>query len=283
MLNSVKKNDSGRSQLLIALALMALLDSSSMAQTCSTNGGGVALGMNQYVLNNMWNAKSDPAGTESIDVRSPVSWSTTYNWPRVDPLACRCYPSSVLGWQFNTVTPGTGLPVRLSSNTPVVSTTAFNITGSAMQDITYDCWFHSVGNPTSTTKPSDEMMIWEAAYNGPGPLGSLIKRGIAIDGHTWNLYEGWNSFGWEVHSFVIDNIPSGNLSGATLNLTDFTNYLVANRYGSSKPLLGSAYFTGAEFGTEVVFGSGTFNVTNYTCTVERRSASANGSKSASED
>ena len=251
----------------VAAALIGLAGA-AQAQTCRVNGCAVPFGPDQYVLNNMWNAASDPAGTQRVTVHGPTSWSTAYNWPRVQPLAVRCYPASVLGWQFSDVRKGTGLPVLLSSNTPILTTAAFTVTGSAMEDIAYDCWFHAMPNPGSATKPTDEMMIWEAALNGPGPMGEKTASAV-IDGHTWNLYEGWNTFGWEVHTFVIDNAPAGNLSGAALDLTDFTGYLIANRYRSKKPLLRNRYITGVEFGTEVVFGSGTFKVGKYTCSVVR--------------
>jgi hypothetical protein len=247
-------------------ALISVLTGVSVyAQTASISGDEVPLDAHQYVVNNMWNLASDPAGTQSVTVNSSTSWSASYNWPKIQPLAVRGYPSVVLGWQFSKMPSGTGLPVAVSSKRPINCTVMFSVTGSACEDIAYDCWFHDTANPSSTTKPTDELMIWLSEFNGPQPIGSLIGTAY-IDHHEWDLYEGWSDMGWEVHTF--EN-HGGKLSNAALNLADFNHYLAENKYISSRPLLDTRFLTGIEFGVEVVWGTGVLDVTKYTCKVGR--------------
>ena len=61
-----------------------------------------------------------------------------------------------------------------------------------------------------------------------------------------------------MYSFV----RTSNVSSASLNLRDFTNYLVANNGLSS-----SKYLLSVEAGTEVFTGAGTLNTTAYSVTM----------------
>lgn len=101
-------------------------------------------------------------------------------------------------------------------------------------------------------------MIWVARYGGAGPLGKL-QGTVEIGGATWDLYRG--EIGWNVFSFV----RTGNVSAWSLDVRDFTDYLVA--HGGLAP---EKYLTSVQFGSEIFLthGDARFDVTGYRCDVE---------------
>ncbi len=218
----------------------------------------------KYVINNnVWGKKHSPAGRESVycagDV-SPLSWGTTYNWPVGDkPYNVKAFPSIVSGWHWGTWSPNSGLPVRVADHRSVVTSGSFALTNAGVQNVAYDCWFHTIANPGNKSQPTDELMIWVARFGGAGPLGKLQGE-VEIGGATWAVYTG--TIGWKVFSFV----RTSNTTAWKIDVRDFIDYLVVTKGWLEK----DKFLTSVQFGTEIfrTEGDGRLDVTGYRCDVE---------------
>jgi hypothetical protein len=169
----------------IVLAAAVLAPAFVGATTTCNNGGQIWV--SKYILiNNMWNAGCDTSGWECIwnsTSGSPLYWGTSYNWHTgCSKYQVKAYPSAVSGWFWGTWSSGSGLPVRIWDNHNVYTTGNYTISNPGIQDVSYDCWFHT---SSSGGTPSQEMMIWVGAYNGAGPSPDGIRnwtnRGLAYD------------------------------------------------------------------------------------------------------
>jgi xyloglucan-specific endo-beta-1,4-glucanase len=92
---------------------------------------------------------------------------------------------------------------------------------SIVADVSYDAFISS--SDSTSAAHNYEVMIWLAALGGAEPIGyGTPVASPTIDGVTWNLYEGPNT--WTVFSFVATSEIT-DFSGDVMN---FFNYLIDN-------------------------------------------------------
>jgi xyloglucan-specific endo-beta-1,4-glucanase len=92
---------------------------------------------------------------------------------------------------------------------------------SIVADVSYDAFISS--SDSTSAAHNYEVMIWLAALGGAEPIGyGTPVASPTIDGITWNLYEGPNT--WTVFSFVATSEVT-DFSGDVMN---FFNYLIDN-------------------------------------------------------
>ena len=259
---------------LVALVTWLALAGAASAQvgSCGTNGCVLDMSPTIYVINNEWG--NTGVGSGSITVGSQTSWSTSWDYAPSSDWTVISYPSAVLGWQWGYRLANTGFPVQLASHTPVGTTVAFRVvpdptcapggvggggTGSRVcrMDVSYDLWLHDTSS-AGTSTPIYEVMIW-LAYSREMFSGTTPNAYATLGGHSWKvlLTQGGSS---PVASFLLNE--AADLTGATLNITDFTDWLVANQW-----VPGSWWLDSVQFGTEILKGKGVLTVTNYTATV----------------
>lgn len=209
-----------------------------------------------WVNNNVW-GKADGTGSQCVWENGlsgdNLSWGTRWTWAG-DNTKVKSYASSVLGWHWGWKVPtGTGLPVQLSAGKAVTANWNFQVTQttSNVMNVAYDLWLHDIANPDWQNNPTDEVMVWLYRSGGAGPVGTK-QATVTIAGTTWDLYKG--NIGWEVYSFV----RTSSTSAATLNLTDFTDDLVARGW-----LAKTKYLSSVQAGTEIFTGSGRLDTTAY--------------------
>ena len=242
-----------------AIALLMNSQIALAAQACA-NGQQIPMGK-YYLFNNLWGANTG-TGEQCIwgaaNNSSSIAWSTKWNWSGQTQV--KSYDSIVLGWHWQAQTTDylTGLPLQISSNQPVQTNWAYNITqngSNSIFNIAYDLWIHTISNPTMTT-PSDEVMVWLYKQGNIHPVGSPMST-VNIDGASWTLWEG--SGNWTVHTFVQS---TNTTSAQSLNLSDFLHYLV-----SQQRLSGAKYLTGVEAGSEVWLGNAELDTSSYSTDV----------------
>jgi hypothetical protein len=251
---------------LLGLMAMTSLPATLIGQTCCDDGCSFDLTSNMYVLNNQWGKNSSPSGYwQCITRNSSTAFKVDFNWPAWPSgdsrnNSVKCYPAAILGWHWGWAKSGTNLPQRLDANYSATSSYAYtaNFGSGGVGNVAYDLWLTTTSNPTNTTQPTDEIMIWVNSTGGAGPCGSVTRSGISLEGATWDLYECQIPNYQYVWSFV----RRGNSGSGTLNIKAFIDWLRANRGLSS-----TKYLAGIQFGTEVFRGAGTVDVTHYTCTV----------------
>ena len=240
-----------------AFTLSLVAPAPLQATTTSTDFGQIFVSK-YFLFNNVWGQDDSPSGTSSIwnnNSSSPLSWGTSYNWPAgSNPNSVKAYLSVVSGWHWGTWSSNSGLPVRIWDNKNVNTGGSFTISNAGTQNLAYDCWFHTINNPTWQNNPTDELMIWVATYGGAGPLGTYVET-VSFAGGSWNVYKG--NIGWNVYSFV----RTSNSTSWSFNVRDFVNYVVYTKGWVAN----SKFLTSVQFGTEVfrTNGNGQVNVSNY--------------------
>jgi len=225
-----------------------------------------------WIFNNGWSSTATSLTTagalENITAydtctAGTISWSTTYNWTGNNSQVA-AYPAAILGWQNTKGFPvaNSGLPRTISSLTSLKCSWNYTISGGATQDVAFDIWVHngtcSASAITSTTTPSDEVMVWLYRSGGVNPLGSSTSS-PTVAGQSWGLYSGTttvNGASVAVHSYVLNSTTSTGLSNLDL-------LALLNNLG-----LGSKCLSSVEAGTEIFNGSGTLKTNSYTCTLQ---------------
>ncbi|WP_229073116.1 cellulose binding domain-containing protein [Actinoplanes sp. DH11] len=212
-----------------------------------------------WVNNNVW-GKADGTGSQCVRENGlsgdKLSWGTSWNWAG-DTTKVKSYASAVLGWHWGWKTTGTGLPIRLSDGKPVDTAWNFQVTQTTagIMNVAYDLWLHDIANPDWQHNPTDEVMVWLHRTGGAGPVGTK-QATVTVAGTTWDLYRG--NIGWNVYSFV----RTANTSSAALNLTDFTDDLVARGW-----LARDKYLSSVQAGPEIFTGSGRLDTSAYSVTI----------------
>jgi hypothetical protein len=208
-----------------------------------------------WLNNNVWGQDSG-TGWQCVHDSPPaqegtIAWGTNWEWSG-EPTSVKSFVSSVLGWHWSPIEPDTGLPVQLSSGTPVNTVWDYQVSDNpGTMNVAYDLWLHSINNPGSSDDPTDEIMIWPYRSGGAGPIGETVAT-VEIGGATWELHEG--NIGWDVYSFV----RTENTESVEFNLMDFLTYLVENR-----GLDANKYLNSVQAGTEVFTGAGSLETSRY--------------------
>jgi uncharacterized membrane protein YgcG len=245
--------------------------SAAQTGTCSANGCIIDMAPPIYVMNNQWG--NNGYGSGSITVSSPTAWSTSWDFAPGTDWNVISYPAAILGWQWGYRLPNSGFPVQLSSHAPINTTVAFNYvpdvtcapggmggggTGTRVcrLDVSYDLWLHA-SSDVGTSDPAYEVMIW-LAYSRELFSGTPAMAYAFLGGHRWKVIQtqGGSS---PVATFLLDE---PDLTGAILNMTDFTDWLVANGWVSA-----TWWIDSVQFGTEIFNGKGTLNMTYYSAAV----------------
>ena len=208
-----------------------------------------------WVNNNVW-GKADGTGSQCVSENGlsgdSLSWGTSWTWSG-DTTKVKSYASAVLGWHWGWKSAGTGLPIRLSDGKAVNTNWNFQVTQATgnIMNVAYDLWLHDIANPDWQHNPTDEVMVWLYRSGGAGPVGTK-QATVTIAGTTWDLYKG--NIGWNVYSFV----RTSNTSSAALDLTGFTDDLVARGW-----LTTNKYLSSVQAGPEIFTGSGRLDTTAY--------------------
>lgn len=223
----------------------------AIASSCSSSGCSLSTG-HYYLDNNWWGVGSGVSGNQTISLNNTNSWSTNWSWSGGSSYSVKTYAEMVDGWNWGGFN-GSPFPYQISGGHSVNAWWYFNASQSrtGAQDISWDCFFSPSSNP-GYSNPSDEMMVWLAAIDGAGPLGSY-KKTVTVDGWSWKVYQGYGS--WNVVSYVV---AGSNANGFSCNLMDFAKEASNLGYISS-----SHYFLNVDTGTEVFEGAGSLTTTSY--------------------
>ncbi|MFZ5896630.1 MAG: GH12 family glycosyl hydrolase domain-containing protein [Myxococcota bacterium] len=233
--------------------------------TCAANGE-IKLGKYR-VLNNLWGMNhtgvmgSQCAWTHcsSSDPSNGIAWGTEYNWAGGPGGEVTSYTAAILGWHFSTIPADSGLPVQLSTHTPINCSWDFDLkqTTASTQNVAYDIWLSPDPAPTGATRPTDEVMIWLFNSGGASPIGGTPVATFSHSSGNWSLSEGVNG-SWKVHSFI----RTATAECSDLDLNDFFEFLQEKNF-----IEPTKYVIGIEAGTEVFSGAGTLTTTHFSCEI----------------
>ncbi|KAJ7470243.1 endocellulase [Mycena galericulata] len=237
-----------------ALVTLSCLLSFGASQTITIQNDCIPAG--GYTLcQNLWGASAGGGSQNSTLMSSStqtVSWATNYIWADGS--------NTVKSYANVEAINAKGVQLANISSAPTSWSWNFGTQSSGNQgDVAYDIWFGqaSSGRP-STAGSSYEIMIWLSTFGGMQPIGSQIATGVAIAGHTWNVWKGPNE-NWEVISF---GSAAGDINSFNVDLNAFFKYLV-----SEQGVAGTQYVQVIQAGTEAVFGSASFFTNSYSVSI----------------
>ncbi len=197
-----------KKSLLASVAALAVAIGGGTAMALSTSGAQAATttlcqeetspvsGGTYTVQNNEFDSSaSECVGTDG-NADFSVSNSSIANATDGSPGA---YPSIYQGCHWGNCSSGglTSTPIQVADLTAGAVTTSWSTTqpgGSSDYDVAYDIWFNQT--PTTSGQPNcAEMMVWLNHNGSVQPFGSQVASGISLGGHTYEVWEGGQSFG----------------------------------------------------------------------------------------
>src|SRR5579875_201923 len=207
------------------------------SQTASVAGG------TYIVQNNEWGSSAPECITTDGNADFTVANSSISNSTSGAPGG---YPSIYQGCHWGNCSSGglTSTPIEVSDLTAGKVTTSWSTTqpgGSNDYDVAYDIWFNKT--PTTTGQPDcTELMVW-LNHNGPvQPYGSTIASNVSVGGHTYNIWEGQQSWG----DTITYDMTTGTTSVSNLDVGTLAQDAVSRGYLSS-----SCYLIDVEAGFEL--------------------------------
>ncbi len=156
------------------------------------------------------------------------------------------YPNAFLGCEISVCSPHSGLPMQVSNIKAASSTFHYHFgNGEFSGNAAYDIWFDPKPITSGEVNHGAEIMIWLAAKNIGGPVGTPVY----IDG-TWWDYTNWTtSHGGRTWNYVRFWRLKSTSEVVNLNLKNFFQYTQDRRLLSSK-----WYLTAVETGYEICVG-----------------------------
>lgn len=213
-----------------------------------------------YLSPNIWNPVNQ-GEVVCVEGDSPASasnpWLFTWELPDVHSEVI-AYPEVVVGqkpWDGAATSPA----VTPLNSAEIDLSYAYSIDATGTYSASLSTWV--LDQPESSQENiTAEIMIW-VENSGQVPGGELIASGVSLDGGTWDLWAdaegitaGDGSRGWDYFAFV----RTAPQRSGTLSIDTFTDYL------STQGMMDTnSYLASLEFGFEVVNGSGTANMTNF--------------------
>jgi cellulose 1,4-beta-cellobiosidase len=206
-------------------------------QTTSVGGG------TYIVQNNEFDSSASECVSTDGNTDFTVANSSIDNATDGSPGA---YPSIYQGCHWGNCSAGglTSAPVLVSNLTAGKVTTSWSTTqpgGSSDYDVAYDIWFNQT--PTTTTQPNcAEMMVWLNHNGSVQPFGSQVASDVSLGGHSYNVWEGGQSFG----DTVTYDMTTASTSVSDLDVGTLAQDAVSRGYISK-----SCYLIDVEAGFEL--------------------------------
>jgi chitodextrinase len=177
--------------------------------------GSTTIQSRYVVQNNRWGTSA----TQCINVTATGFQITQADGATATNGAPKSYPSVYNGCHYTNCSPGTNLPMRISSISSATSSIGYTFVSNAAYDAAYDIWL----DPTAKTDGVNqtEIMIWFNRVGSIQPVGSQTAT-ATVGGRSWAIWTGNNGAN-NVISFVAPTaIPS-----MSFNVMDFVNQAIS--------------------------------------------------------
>jgi cellulose 1,4-beta-cellobiosidase len=174
------------------------------------------------VQSDYWNKSACP-GTQCMDIDKATGAFTVTQGPAACGNTVASYPNVLYGCAFGNCSPGSLLPMQVSTLSTVTSSWDFHVGGtvSDQYDVAYDIWFcPDEGCGPSGFANGTELMIWLDYKNVTGWQNDLGP--VTLAGHNWEVWQatmGSSPSSWTYLAYMIQ--PSTVTSVADLDLGAF--------------------------------------------------------------
>ena len=212
--------------------------------------GSTTIGGRYVVMNNRWGTSAQ----QCINVTSSGFAITSQQGVGSTSGAPVSYPAVFLGCHYTNCSPGTNLPMQVSSISSATSSISYNYVSGATYDAAYDIWLDPT--PKRDGVNAMEIMIWFNRQGSIQPIGSVVGN-TTIGGRTWQVWQGSNG-----SNNVISYVAPSAISSWNFSVLDFIND-VKNRGA----ITNSWYLTSIQAGFEPWIGGTGLAVTNFSAAV----------------
>ena len=240
--------------LTITMAVMSVVAvtkpaSAATGQIC-TQYGTTTQG-SYTIMNNRWGTSA----TQCINVTNNGFQITQQDGTGNLSGAPVSYPAIYAGCHYSNCSPGTNMPIQISTIGSANTSVSVTYPGSGTYDAAYDIWLNADTNVTGVQ--DTEIMIWLNHTGSIQPIGS--QTGSAnLGGHTWSVWTGNNGS---------NNVVSYQSAGITSFSADLKPFLLdaitrGSGYGNT-----SWYLTSIQMGFEPWIGGVGLSVNSFSATV----------------
>jgi hypothetical protein len=212
--------------------------------------GSTTVGGRYVVMNNRWGTSAQ----QCINVTASGFAITSQQGVGSTSGAPVSYPAIYLGCHYTNCSPGTNLPIQVSSISSATSSISYNYVSGATYDAAYDIWL----DPTARRDGNNamEIMIWFNRQGSIQPIGSVVGS-TTIGGRTWQVWQGSNG-----SNNVISYVAPSAISSWSFSVLDFIND-VKNRGA----ITSAWYLTSIQAGFEPWIGGTGLAITNFSAAV----------------
>ncbi|MFE2266060.1 GH12 family glycosyl hydrolase domain-containing protein [Streptomyces griseosporeus] len=214
----------------------ALLTGASAAQADTTiceQYGSTTIQGRYVVQNNRWGTSE----TQCISVSDTGFRLTQADGSVPTNGAPKSYPSIFNGCHYTNCSPGTNLPLQLSSISSAPTSISYGYVSNAVYDAAYDIWLDPTPRKDGVNRT--EIMVWFNKVGSIQPVGSQVGT-ATVAGRQWQVWSGNNGSN-DVLSFVA---PSA-ISSWNFDVMDFVRQAISRGLAQS-----SWYLTSVQAGFE---------------------------------
>ncbi|UQU66471.1 cellulose binding domain-containing protein [Couchioplanes caeruleus] len=212
--------------------------------------GSTTIGGRYVVMNNRWGTSAQ----QCINVTSTGFTIASQQGTGSTSGAPVSYPAVYYGCHYTNCSPGTNLPMQLSSISSAPSSISYNFVSGATYDAAYDIWLDPT--PKRDGVNAMEIMIWFNRQGSIQPIGSVVGN-ATIGGRTWQVWQGSNG-----SNNVVSYVAPSPLSSWSFNVLDFVNDTKTRT-----SVTNSWYLTSIQAGFEPWIGGAGLAVTNFSAQV----------------
>jgi hypothetical protein len=233
-----------------SITVFALASPASADTQICEQYGSTTIGGRYTVMNNRWGTTAQ----QCINVTSTGFAITAQQGVGSTSGAPVSYPAIYVGCHYTNCSPGTNLPMQVSSISSATSSISYNYVSGATYDAAYDIWLDPT--PKKDGVSAMEIMIWFNRQGSIQPIGSVVGS-TTIGGRTWQVWQGSNG-----SNNVISYVAPSAISSWNFSVLDFIND-VKNRGA----ITSSWYLTSIQAGFEPWIGGTGLAVTNFSAAV----------------
>jgi cellulase/cellobiase CelA1 len=212
--------------------------------------GTTTIGGRYVVMNNRWGTSAQ----QCINVTGTGFSIQTQQGTGNTSGAPVSYPAIYYGCHYTNCSPGTNLPMQVSSISSATSSINYQFVAGATYDAAYDIWLDPT--PKKDGVNQQEIMIWFNRQGSIQPIGSVVGN-ATIGGRSWEVWRGSNG-----SNAVVSYVAPSPITSWSFSVLDFIND-VKNRGA----ITSSWYLTSIQAGFEPWIGGAGLAVTNFSAAV----------------
>jgi len=212
--------------------------------------GSTTIGGRYIVMNNRWGTSAQ----QCINVTGTGFSITSQQGTGNTSGAPVSYPAVYLGCHYTKCSPGSTLPMQVSSLSSATSSISYQYVSGATYDAAYDIWLDP--SPKTDGVNQQEIMIWFNRQGSIQPIGSVVGS-ATIGGRTWEVWRGNNG-----SNAVISYLAPSPITSWSFSVLDFVND-VKNRGAITT----SWYLTSIQAGFEPWIGGAGLAVTDFSAAI----------------